>query len=72
MPPKKIENIYINNGGRNIGNWPAGKPVPGTNSFAMEKTKSWAGLKETLVFTSDAEAIASTESPNLTLHQISH
>lgn len=62
--PEKVASIYVDNGVCNIRSWPAGKVVPGNeNSIAPGAPKSWALFKKSFGYTTDAEALASKESP---------
>lgn len=61
--PEKVESIYIDNGVCNVFSWPAGKNVPGNNSTSKGDKGSWKDFKKKFGFKTDAEALASKESP---------
>ena len=61
--PEKVESLYVDNGVCNILSWPAGKLVAGNDSVASGNPESWTLFKKTFGFASDAEALASKESP---------
>jgi pimeloyl-ACP methyl ester carboxylesterase len=61
--PEKVESIYVDNGVCNVKSWPGGKRVPGNDSIGDGNPRSWALLKKTYGFKSDAEALAAKVSP---------
>ncbi len=61
--PEKVESIYVDNGVLYIQSWMAGKSVAGSPYKAKGAPGSWAGFKKKFGFKTDAEAMASKESP---------
>ena len=61
--PEKVESIYVDNGVLNIQSWMAGQSVAGSPYKAKGAPGSWAGFKKKFGFKTDAEAMASKESP---------
>ncbi|CAA6691685.1 MULTISPECIES: GDSL-type esterase/lipase family protein [unclassified Lentimonas] len=61
--PEKVNSIYVDNGVLNVLSWPAGKLVPGNDSFASGAASSWAGFKKKFGYTTDEEALKTKESP---------
>ena len=61
--PEKVESIYVDNGVCNVNSWPAGKLVPENVSKGTGSARSWTLFKKAYSFATDAEALASKESP---------
>ena len=61
--PEKVNSIYVDNGVCNVNSWPAGKLVPGSGSVASGAPASWADFKKKFGYATDAEALASKQSP---------
>ena len=62
--PEKVDSIYVDNGVCNIRSWPAGKVVPGNeSSISPGAPDSWTLFKKTFGYATDAEALASKQSP---------
>lgn len=61
--PEKVNSIYVDNGVLNVLSWPAGKLVPGNDSFASGAPSSWEDFKKKFGYTTDEEALKTKESP---------
>jgi len=61
--PEKVSSIYVDNGVTNVFSWPAGPHAEGNVSTSSGDKGSWEGFKRAFGFKSDAEALASKESP---------